>query len=159
MIGSDRRPGEIALPFDPGAVPTDAGLVFIGRIRSPWKARSEAPKNMREARERAQSAAIEIDAAYRAGLDGLSAGMALIVLTFMHQARRDLIVQMPRHAEKPTGVFALRSPVRPNPIGLDVVRLLAIDAAAGTLTIDATDCLDGTPVIDLKPWLATTDVA
>jgi tRNA-Thr(GGU) m(6)t(6)A37 methyltransferase TsaA len=154
---SEKRPGEIALPFDPGGRASDAGLDFIGRIRSPWLERKDAPKNMRAARELGRPALIEIDTAYRPGLPGLQPGIPLIVLTFMHRARRDLIVQMPRHAEEPSGVFALRSPVRPNPIGLDVVRLMAIDPAAGLLEIDATDCLDGTPVIDLKPWLATTD--
>ena len=154
----DKRPGEIALPFDPAGRATDAGLVFIGRVRSPWQSRDDAPRNMARARERGQPAAIEIDAAYRPGLLGLEAGTALIVLTFMHRARRDLIVQVPRNAEEPSGVFALRSPVRPNPIGLDVVKLVAIDHAAGVLTIDATDCLDGTPVLDLKPWFPTTDV-
>ncbi len=154
----DVRPGEIALPFDPGALTPEAGLVFIGRIRSPWTSRQDAPRNMARARERGLPATIEIAAEYRRGLEGLTPGQALIVLTFMHRARRDLIVQMPRNAEAASGVFALRSPVRPNPIGLDVVKLVGIDHAAGVLAIDATDCLDGTPVIDLKPWFASTDV-
>ncbi len=157
-VADDPRSGELALPFDPGALTPAAGLVFIGRIRSPWTSRQDAPKNMARARERGLSATIEIAAEYRPGLLGLEAGQALIVLTFMHRARRDLIVQMPRNAGAASGVFALRSPVRPNPIGLDVVKLVAIDHAAGVLAIDATDCLDGTPVIDLKPWFATTDV-
>lgn len=154
----DIRPGEITLPFDPGALAGDARLVFIGRIRSPWTSRETCPKSVREARERGQPASIEIDEAYRAGLLGLTAGMTLIVLAFLDRARRDLIVQKPRHATAPTGVFSLRSPVRPNPIGLDVAKLLAIDAAGGLLTIEATDLLDGTPVLDLKPWLPSTDI-
>ena len=82
------RQGEIELPFDPGRVAGDAALVFIGRIRSPWKVRGEAPKSMRAARERGLPAAIEIDEPYRAGLQGLEAGMPLIVLAFMDRARR-----------------------------------------------------------------------
>ena len=75
----------------------------------------------------------------------------------MDRARRDLIVQRPRNTTGPIGVFALRSPVRPNPIGLGVVKLVAFDANAGCLTIDAIDCLDGTPLIDIKPYYASTD--
>jgi tRNA (Thr-GGU) A37 N-methylase len=75
----------------------------------------------------------------------------------MHHAPRNLIVQKPRHAVEPKGVFALRSPARPNPVGLDVARLLEIDAEAGLLTIDASDMLDGTPVIDIKPYFASID--
>jgi tRNA (Thr-GGU) A37 N-methylase len=55
-------------------------------------------------------------------------------------------------------VFSLRSPVRPNPIGLHVVRLLSCDADTGRLDVDALDCLDGTPVLDLKPWRQSVDV-
>ncbi|MET0257741.1 MAG: TrmO family methyltransferase, partial [Methylobacterium sp.] len=71
--------------------------------------------------------------------------------------RRDLALQMPRHAERPTSTFALRSPVRPNPIGLHLVRLLAIEADGAILTIDAIDLLDGTPIVDIKPYFASVD--
>jgi tRNA (Thr-GGU) A37 N-methylase len=76
----------------------------------------------------------------------------------MDAARRDLIVQSPAHRDGPTGTFALRSPARPNPIALAVTRLLAIQADSGTLTIDAIDAFDGTPVLDIKPWLASVDI-
>jgi tRNA (Thr-GGU) A37 N-methylase len=76
----------------------------------------------------------------------------------MHAARRDLIVQSPAHRDGPTGTFALRSPARPNPIALADVRLLAIEAEGGHLTVDAIDAFDGTPVLDVKPWLASVDV-
>jgi tRNA (Thr-GGU) A37 N-methylase len=69
------------------------------------------------------------------------------------------VIQAPRHRTEPAGVFSLRSPVRPNPLGLYVVRLLAQDVDAGVLSVDALDCLDGTPVIDIKPWLPGADVA
>jgi tRNA-Thr(GGU) m(6)t(6)A37 methyltransferase TsaA len=99
-----------------------------------------------------------VDEPFRQGLEGLEAGGAVIALYWMHEARRDLIVQAPRHAEKSRGVFALRSPVRPNPVALAVVRVLGIDRRAGILDIDAADCLDGTPLIDLKPWLESIDI-
>ena len=66
----------------------------------------------------------------------------------MHRARRDLVRQTPAGAET-TGTFALRSPVRPNPIASSVVELVAIEG--GTLQVRGLDCIDGTPLLDLKP--------
>jgi tRNA-Thr(GGU) m(6)t(6)A37 methyltransferase TsaA len=152
------RPGEIPAPLDPASLPGDASLVFIGRALTPWKTRGECPKNLREARERGKSAAIEIDQPWRQGLAEVEAGNAIIVLTWFDRTRRDLIVQAPRHRPGPAGVFAIRSPVRPNPIGLHVVRLVSIDAQSGRLEVDALDCLDQTPILDIKPWRAGVDV-
>jgi tRNA-Thr(GGU) m(6)t(6)A37 methyltransferase TsaA len=151
------REGERALPFDPAARASDAGLIFIGHIRSPWTRREDCPKNLRQARERGKPATVEIDALWRAGLTGLAGTSHLILMYWMDRARRDLIVQRPRKTSEPIGVFALRSPVRPNPIGLGVVKLLELDVAAGQLMIDAIDCLDGTPLVDIKPYYAATD--
>jgi tRNA (Thr-GGU) A37 N-methylase len=81
-------------------------------------------------------------------------GDPVVQLYWMHTARRDLIVQTRVHRSGPTGTFALRSPARPNPIALAVVRLLAVDAEAGLPGIDAIDAFDGTPLRDIKPWLA-----
>ena len=152
-----RRAGEIALAVDPATLVADAGLVFIGRVRTPWATRKDCPKNPREARERGQPAALEIDPAYRAGLQGLDGTSHLIVLYWMHEARRDLIVQRPAHLDAPRGVFALRSPVRPNPIALSVVRALSVDIGTRHVEIDAIDCLDGTPLLDIKPYLPSVD--
>lgn len=157
MTIKEARPGEVALPFDPAETARDAALVFIGRIRSPWRSRSGCPKNLREARERGGGGHIEVDPPWRPGLAGLKAFDRAIILYWMHEARRDLIVQAPRHREHPTGVFALRSPVRPNPIALAKVRILGVDGAAGRIEIDAIDCLDGTPLLDIKPWLESVD--
>jgi tRNA-Thr(GGU) m(6)t(6)A37 methyltransferase TsaA len=157
MTNRTLRPGEIRLPFDPALSAADAHLVFIGRVRTPWLARADCPKSMREARERHRPAAVELDPPWRPGLEGLDAMSHVILLTFLHGARRDLIMQRPQHLTLSRGVFALRSPVRPNPIGLHITQLLAVDAARGHLTIDAADCLDGTPLIDIKPYYAVND--
>jgi tRNA-Thr(GGU) m(6)t(6)A37 methyltransferase TsaA len=145
------------LPFDPANEP-DACLAFIGRIRSPWTKEGGCPKNPREAREQAAHVVIELDPRYAAGLEGLQAGGHLIVLYWMDAARRDIILQRPRHLDRPTGVFRLRSPARPNPVAMAVVKLLDLDPAACTLTVDAIDCYDGTPLVDIKPWLPSVDV-
>lgn len=152
----DIRPGELALGFDP-VERAAAGVVFIGRLRTPWEP-GNCPKNLRAAREAGGGGRIEIDTPWRAGLEGLAPGMALVVLYWLGGARRDLIVQAPRHRESPTGVFALRSPVRPNPIGLAVVRCTGLDAVAGVVEVDALDAFDGTPLLDVKPWIASVDL-
>jgi tRNA (Thr-GGU) A37 N-methylase len=150
------RSGELQLPFDPSAR-ADAGLCFIGRLHTPWS-RGNCPKNLREARERGGAFQARIEAPFRAGLAGLLPGQAVIVLYWTGAARRDLIVQSPAHRDGPTGVFALRSPARPNPIAVAVARILALDQASGAVTLDALDAFDGTPLLDLKPWLPSVDI-
>jgi len=158
MARSAMRPGETALPFDPARDANDARLIFIGRVRSPWRTLGDCPKNLREARERGGGACLEIDQAFRQGLQGLNSGGHIILLSWLAEARRDLITLHPRHAQAVSGVFALRAPLRPNPIAMDVVRLISIDRDAGILEIDAIDLLDGTPIVDLKPHLPSVDV-
>ena len=142
------RPGEIAVTLPDRF---DAGVYFIGRIRTPWTRRDDCPKN---ARCSDAECTIELDERYAAALDGVATCTHLVVLYFMDQARRDLLVQAPRHGER-RGTFALRSPVRPNPIAMSVARLVR---AEGTrLTVVGLDCLDGTPLIDIKPYFASVD--
>ena len=156
------RAGEIVLPFDPGARNDGPRCVFIGHVRSPWNSRAECPRNISEARKRMQTqglhAELHIDAPYRPGLAALAGHEHIIMLTWMHQAARHIIVQRPRHMPGPRGVFSLRSPARPNPIALSTVRVLALAEAAGIVRIDATDCLDGTPLIDIRPWNPDIDM-
>ncbi|MEL6583707.1 MAG: TrmO family methyltransferase [Pseudomonadota bacterium] len=149
------RDGEQTLPFDPASAP-HAPVTFIGRVSSPWS-RGNCPKNVRAARERGEPAKLLIDAAYRPGLQGLSPSSFIIAIYWMAEARRDIIVQRPGHVEGPRGVFSLRSPVRPNSIAQACVQITAIDAALGVIEIDAMDCFDGTPLLDIKPWIATVD--
>jgi tRNA-Thr(GGU) m(6)t(6)A37 methyltransferase TsaA len=145
---SDIRPGEIAV-----ALPDtfDAGVYFIGRIHTPWTKRDECPKN---ARGSDAVCTIELDARYAAALDGVAACTHLVILYFMDRARRDLLIQAPRHGER-SGTFAIRSPVRPNPIAMSVVKLVRIEGT--TLSVIGLDCLDGTPLIDIKPYFASVD--
>jgi len=153
----ERRDGEEVLENDPATMPADGHVVFIGRITSPWTSRETCPKNMRAARETGQPASLVIDAPYRDGLRGLERASHVIILTWLHHAMRNLIVQKPRHATESKGVFALRSPARPNPIGVHVARLLSLDITSGRLDLEAIDVLDGTPIIDLKPYFASVD--
>lgn len=149
------RPGEQMLAFDPGDR-VKAGVTFIGHVATPWR-KGDCPKNLTEARTRGGRFQALVDPDYRPGLAGLSPGDGVILLYWMADARRDLIVQAPAHRPAPRGVFALRSPARPNPVALACVRLLDIDHTAGILTVDALDAFDGTPLLDIKPWLPGVD--
>lgn len=153
----DVRDGEIRLPFDP-ADQTDATLAFIGTLSTGWQP-GMAPRNLRQAREKGGgNGVVTLLPAYRAGLGGLAEGQAIWLVLWFDRARRDLIVQVPRHTDGPRGTFELRSPVRPNPIAIEAVRITALDVDAGTIGIDVTDALDGTPVLDIKPWIDRVDI-
>jgi len=120
-------------------------------ISSELKARSEAPK---QGREGAPDAWLEVYAFAAEGLHGLAVGDEIIVITWFHQADRDVLKVHPRSdPQKPlTGVFATRSPDRPNPLGLHPVSVRAIDG--NRLRIGPIEAIDGTPVVDIKPVLA-----
>jgi len=92
---------------------------------------------------------IEVDPPWTLALQGLQNHPRLQILYWMHQARRDLVLQTPNHSGRTSGAFALRSPVRPNPIASSVVDLIAVDGTR--LVVRGLDCLDGTPLIDIKP--------
>jgi tRNA-Thr(GGU) m(6)t(6)A37 methyltransferase TsaA len=143
------RDGEVAAAL-PEAF--DASLYYIGRIRTPWRRREECPKNAREA---GAECTVELDPRWAEGLNGLETATHVIVLYWMDQARRDLVLQAPRHYAEQRGTFALRSPARPNPIALAVARLIRIEGSR--LVVVGIDCLDGTPLLDIKPYFASTD--
>ncbi|MEJ6390082.1 TrmO family methyltransferase domain-containing protein [Gymnodinialimonas ulvae] len=148
------REGERLLPFDP-ASRIDAGVTFIGHIRSDWRP-GTAPKNLRQARDTGKAARIELLDGYAEALLGLEVGQPIQVLYWVDRGERNLATQSPKHAAGPRGTFSLRSPVRPNPIALATLVITSIDGL--TVGIDTTDAWDGTPVLDIKPWIATVDV-
>jgi tRNA-Thr(GGU) m(6)t(6)A37 methyltransferase TsaA len=131
---------------------TDAGLYFIGHIRTPWKARKECPKN---ACESDAVCTVELDERFRDALKDVASCSHLVLLYWMDKSPRNLVLQVPGHYGVQRGTFALRSPARPNPIALSVVRLLGIEG--GKLSVVGLDCLDGTPLLDIKPYFASTD--
>ena len=143
------REGEIAVDL-PGAF--DASLYFIGRIRTPWRKREDCPKN---ARESEAICTLEVDPRWAQALTGVESCTHLVVLYWMNRSRRDLVLQMPRHYGTGRGTFALRSPARPNPIAMSVVRLVRVDGTK--LVVVGLDCLDDTPLLDIKPYFASTD--
>ncbi len=153
----ETREGETLLAADPADLRPDGHVIYIGRIVSPWTSREDCPKNMRAARESGRTATVLIDEPYRLGLQNLDRVSHVVILSWFHHAPRNLIVQKPRHAVEPSGTFALRSPVRPNPIGLHVVRLLSLDIGSGHLELEAIDLIDGTPILDIKPYFASVD--
>lgn len=146
------REGEISVELP---AQTDAGVYFIGRIRTPWQTRKECPKNAGEARERGTVCTIELDPRWQPALKGLETCTHIILLYWMDRVQRDLLVQVPGTYGVGRGTFSLRSPVRPNPIAMSVVKLLKIEG--NRLDVVGVDCLDGTPLIDLKPYFPSVD--
>jgi len=145
----DIREGEVAVELPERF---DASLYFIGRIRTPWTDRENCPKN---ARESDAICTIEVDPRWAPALRGVETCTHLVVLYWMDRSRRDLVIQVPRHHGVGRGTFALRSPARPNPIAMSVARLIGVDGSR--LSVSGLDCLDGTPLLDIKPYFASTD--
>ena len=137
------RANEQSVDLQPAS---DAALRFIGVIRTPWKTRDDCP---RQGHLDGPSCELIVDPVWHEALQGLDAFETIEVLYWLDKSRRDLVLQSPKSDGHTIGTFALRSPVRPNPIGTSVVRLDRIDA--GTLHVRGLDCLDGTPLIDIKP--------
>jgi tRNA-Thr(GGU) m(6)t(6)A37 methyltransferase TsaA len=141
---ADIRPGEVTVEIPKEF---DGGLYFIGRIRTPWKTRKECPK--RGDMENGPVCRIEIDARWREALDGIAEHEQLQILYWMDRARRDLVRQSPRSDGNTRGTFSLRSPMRPNPIASSIVKLVGVEGSE--LLVRGLDCLDSTPLIDVKP--------
>jgi len=124
----------------------------IGVVRSPYAARSDAPRQGRLSETLAE---VVIFDAYRDGIRDLADHRFLFVLTWFHEADRSVLTATPPSEQRSRGVFATRSPDRPNPIGFCLVKLLEIDA--GILRVQWLDAIDGTPVLDIKPFHRSLD--
>jgi tRNA-Thr(GGU) m(6)t(6)A37 methyltransferase TsaA len=122
----------------------------IGAVESPLTDRDDAPK---QGDEGAPEAWLVFDAAFAEGLDGMAAGDELLVLTWLHEAERDVLRVVPRSdpSRAETGVFSTRSPDRPNPIGLHRVTVVHRDGTR--VRVSAIEAIDGTPIVDVKPVL------
>ncbi len=125
----------------------------IGRLRTPFRTLAECPRNGRQIQPPPDCAA-EIDPAFHEGLADLDSFTHLLLLYWLGPQSAGLTIT-PAFDGRPRGVFATRSPARPNPIGLSVVTLHGIQD--GRLTLRNLDCLDGTPLLDIKPYLPSTD--
>src|SRR5258708_24601797 len=140
---NEMRAGESVVEI---ALPTDAAIVFIGRIHTPWTDRLTCP---RQGRQDGPTCRIQVFEPWVAALDGVTEYERLEVLYWLHESRRDLVSQSPRNDGIARGTFSLRTPARPNPIGTQIVKLLRVDGA--NVLVRGLDCLDGTPLLDLKP--------
>lgn len=127
-----------------------ASLRPVGIIHSVIKNRKEAP---RQGSEGAPDAWLEVHEFAAPAVDGLAVGDKLVVLTWLHQSHRNVLKVHPRGKQENllTGVFATRSPDRPNPIGLHRVTVRQIDGSR--LLVGPIEVIDGTPVVDIKPAL------
>ena len=127
----------------------------IGVVRSTLRDVESAP---RQGDEGAPEAELVFDDDFAPALQGIEAGAVIVLLTWLHRASRDTLETRPRNdpSRPMTGVFATRSPDRPNPIGLHTVRVL--EAGPGTLRVAGLEAIDGTPVIDVKIALGSPDV-
>lgn len=129
-------------------------LTHIGRVHSHLTARTSAP---RQTHEGAPHASLEIRPAYIEALDGLKTGMDIWVLTWLHQGDRTILKTHPRNNPHTPlrGVFATRSPDRPNPIGLHRTKIVSI--TDHWIRVESLEAINGTPIIDIKPILEEED--
>ncbi len=128
-----------------------ARLQFIGVLHGDITSREDAPKNFDES-ERVGT--LEIYSEYQDGLDGIAPGQTIVVLFWLHQASRDLLKVYPRgdRSKGLRGVFATRSPVRPNPIAISELKVQAVDG--NRIEVSGLDILDGTPILDIKKTIS-----
>jgi tRNA (adenine37-N6)-methyltransferase len=137
------RPGEIRVDVPDRS---DASLIYIGRIETPWTSRMECP---RQGRHDGPLCRIEIFEPWGLGLQDVHLYERLELLYWLDHSRRDLVLQSPKSDGTTRGVFSIRSPVRPNPIATSIVKFEKIEG--NMLYVRGMDCLNGTPLLDIKP--------
>jgi tRNA (adenine37-N6)-methyltransferase len=126
----------------------------IGVIRSPFKETAGMP--IQAAAATGIVGTIELDPVYGEGLQDIHEFSHLILLYHLHLVREAKLKVTPFLDDQPHGIFATRSPKRPNPIGLSIVRLTGVNGS--TLDIEDVDIVDGTPLLDIKPWVPDFDM-
>jgi tRNA-Thr(GGU) m(6)t(6)A37 methyltransferase TsaA len=124
----------------------DAAVVFIGRVRTPFATRDDCP---RQGVPDGPVCRLDVDQPWQVALTGIEAGQRIEVVYWMHLARRDLVLQSPKANGRTIGTFAIRSPVRPNPIAIS--RATVVSVEPGCVLVRGLDCVDGTPLLDIKP--------
>ena len=125
----------------------------IGIIRTPFKEVNGMP--IQAAAAHGVKGRVEVSPAYQTGLKDLSGFSHIILLYHFHRIRESKLIVIPFLDSKPHGVFATRAPARPNPIGLSVVKLTGIEG--NVLMVENIDVLDGTPLLDIKPYVPEFD--
>jgi tRNA-Thr(GGU) m(6)t(6)A37 methyltransferase TsaA len=137
-----------------GRIPPAFRLRPIGVVRSPLKQKAKAP---RQGSEGAPDAWLDVHAWAVRALEGVRPGDEIIVITWLHRGRRDVLQVQPRNdrRRRRAGVFATRSPDRPNPLGLHTVTVREIET--NRLRIGPIEAIDGTPVVDIKPVLTRSE--
>jgi len=130
-------------------------LRIVGHARTPWRRREDAPHQPSAAGD--APAAIEIEPPYREALADLASFSRIWVLFLFHRSRGFASRVRPPRGGPRRGVFATRAPNRPSQLGLSCVELVAVDPSSGRVEVRGLDLLDGTPVLDLKPYLPVVD--
>jgi tRNA-Thr(GGU) m(6)t(6)A37 methyltransferase TsaA len=134
---------------------TEFSVQPIGTLHTPWRSVGECPRNGRQP-EPAPTCTAQVFPEFVAGLRDLEGFSHLILLYWLGPAGEPKLTFKTPFDPEPRGVFATRAPFRPNPIGLSVVAFDGFDDP-DTLKVRYLDCLDGTPLLDIKPYLPTTD--
>ncbi|WP_127103971.1 tRNA (N6-threonylcarbamoyladenosine(37)-N6)-methyltransferase TrmO [Pararhodobacter zhoushanensis] len=124
----------------------DATLGFIGKVETPYKTLRDCPKRVGPD---GPECAVVLNPPWDRALQGIDDFEWIELFLWFHKARRDLLIIEPNHGNGPRGVFSLRSPVRPNPIAVTTVKLVA--RQGNRLIVRGLEALDGTPLLDLKP--------
>jgi tRNA (adenine37-N6)-methyltransferase len=130
-------------------------LTPIGTLSTPWRIVADCPRNGRQP-DPAPVCLARVLPAFQEGLAGLEGISHLILLYWLGEAGAVKLTFSPPFDPQPRGVFSTRAPFRPNPIGLSVVAFDGFEAA-GVLKVRYLDCVDGTALLDIKPYLPTTD--
>ncbi|WP_067519062.1 tRNA (N6-threonylcarbamoyladenosine(37)-N6)-methyltransferase TrmO [Endozoicomonas ascidiicola] len=131
----------------------DAQLVSVGTISTPYTTLSECPFNVDE--QNGALCELHIAEEYREGITGLKVGEKIDIMYWLHNSERKVSVEkshMKNDGDESFGTFAMRTPFRPNPIGL--AKLTIVEVGDGSIFVRGLDCLDGTHIVDIKPAIA-----